>query len=401
MKFGLANIEALCTALGHPERSFASIHIAGTNGKGSVTAMVDTALRAAGHRSARYTSPHLMRIEERFTIGGEDVAAAALDRSAERVRRIALDLVASGALDSLPTFFECTTAIAFDLFREARVDAAAIEVGLGGRLDSTNVVSPVLTAIVSIAFDHQAQLGNTIESIAAEKAGIVKPGVPMVCGPVPAEALAVIAAICAERGAPLIRTEEDEALRSRVAAIPLSLAGAHQRANAAVALRLLELLDADPSLGLPVDAAARRAGLSTTVWPGRLETIDRGDCRIVLDAAHNPAGARALGEYLRAAWPRGVTLVFGAMKDKAIDEMLASLAPAVRRLVCTTAPTPRAMPADELAASARRLGFDVLTVADPFDAVEEACRRDRLVVVAGSIFLIGPVRERVRHGILR
>jgi dihydrofolate synthase/folylpolyglutamate synthase len=401
MKFGLANIEALCTALGHPERSFASIHIAGTNGKGSVTAMVDTALRAAGHHSARYTSPHLTRIEERFAIDGEDVDADALDRSAERVRQIALDLVASGALDSLPTFFECTTAIAFDLFREARVDAASIEVGLGGRLDSTNVVSPVLTAIVSIDFDHQAQLGNTIASIAAEKAGIVKPGVPMVCGPVPAEALAVIAAICAERGAPLIRVEGDKALWSRVAAIPLSLAGAHQRANAAVALRLLELLDADPSIGLPVDAAARRAGLSTAVWPGRLETIDRGDCRIVLDAAHNPAGARALAEYLRAAWPRGVTLVFAAMKDKAIDEMLAPLAPAVRRLVCTTAPTPRAMAADELAASARRLGFDVLTVADPFDAVEEACRRDRLVVVAGSIFLIGPVRERVRRGILR
>jgi dihydrofolate synthase / folylpolyglutamate synthase len=401
MKFGLANIEALCTALGHPERSFASIHIAGTNGKGSVTAMVDTALRAAGHRSARYTSPHLTRIEERFVIDGEEVSADALDRSAERVRQIALDLVSSGALDSLPTFFECTTAIAFDLFREARVDIAVIEVGLGGRLDSTNVLSPVLTAIVSIDFDHQAQLGNTIASIAAEKAGIVKPGVPMVCGPVPAEAMTVIAAACVEREAPLIRVEGDEALRSRVAAIPLALAGAHQRANAAVALRLLELLDADPSIGLPVDAAARRAGLSTAVWPGRLETIDRGDCRILLDAAHNPAGARALAEYLRAAWPGGVTLVFGAMKDKAIDAMLAPLAPAVRRLVCTTAPTPRAMPADELALSARRLGFDVQTVSDPYDAVEEACRRDPLVVVAGSIFLIGPVRERVRHGILR
>jgi dihydrofolate synthase/folylpolyglutamate synthase len=401
MKFGLANIEALCAALGHPERSFTSIHVAGTNGKGSVTAMVDTALRAAGHRSARYTSPHLSRIEERFAIDGEDVPPEALDRSAERVQAIALDLVASGGIESLPTFFECTTAVAFDLFREARVDVAVIEVGLGGRLDSTNVVSPVLTAIVSIDVDHQAQLGDTIASIAAEKAGIAKPGIPMVCGSVPAEAMEVIAAICAERGAPLIRVDGDEALAARVAAIPLSLPGAHQRANAAVALRLLERLDGDRSIGLPVDAAARRAGLATAVWPGRLETIDRGDCRILLDAAHNPAGARALADYLRATWPRGVTLVFGAMKDKAVGEMLAPLATAVRRIVCTTAPTARAMPADELAASARRLGFDVLTVADPFDAVEEACRLDRLVVVAGSIFLIGPVRERIRHGILR
>src|SRR5262249_52843647 len=137
------------------------------------------------------------------------------------------------------------------------------------------------------------------------------------------------------------------------------------------------------------------------VWPGRLETIEQGHCRILLDAAHNPAGARALADYLRTVAPDGVTLVFGAMKDKAIGEMLAPLASVVRRIVCTTAPTPRAMPADELAGDARRLGFDVLTVADPFDALEEACRGDRLVVVAGSIFLIGPVRERIRHGILR
>jgi dihydrofolate synthase / folylpolyglutamate synthase len=401
MKFGLANIETLCEALGHPERSFASIHVAGTNGKGSVTAMVETALRAAGHRSARFTSPHLTRLEERFVIGGEEVSPDALDRSAARIQQTALDLLASGALESLPTFFECTTAIAFDLFREARVDVAVLEVGLGGRLDSTNIVSPVLTAIVSIDLDHQAQLGTTIASIALEKAGIVKPGVPMVCGPMTAEAMDAIAAVCAERGAPLIATAGDAALASRVTAIPLSLAGAHQRANAAVALRLLELLDADASIGLPVDADARHAGLSQAVWPGRLETIDRGDCRILLDAAHNPAGARALAEYLRTFAPGGATLVFGAMKDKAVREMLAPLAAVVRRIVCTTAPTPRALSADELARSARGLVSDVLTVADPFDAVEEACRRDRLVVVAGSIFLIGPVRERVRHGILR
>jgi len=401
MKFGLANIERLCAALGHPERSFASIHIAGTNGKGSVTAMLDAALRAAGHHASRYTSPHLVRLEERFVIDGQEASREALDRSAARVQHTALDLVSCGALESLPTFFECTTAVAFDLFREARVDVAVLEVGLGGRLDATNIVSPVLTAIVSIDFDHQEQLGTTISSIAAEKAGIVKPGVPMVCGPLPAEAMDVVAAVCASRGAPLVRTDGDEALAARVAAIPLSLAGAHQRANAGVALKLLELVDADPSIGMSVDAAARRAGLSTATWPGRLETIEHDGCRILLDAAHNPAGARALAEHLRAVAPRGATLVFGAMKDKAVGEMLAALAPAVRRIICTTAPSRRAMPADELAAYAQELGADVQTVTDPFAAVEEGCRSDRLVVVAGSIFLIGPVRERFWHGILR
>jgi dihydrofolate synthase/folylpolyglutamate synthase len=350
---------------------------------------------------ARYTSPHLVRLEERFVIDGVEVSPETLDRSAARVQRAALDLVASGAIEGLPTFFECTTAVAFDLFRDARVDAAVLEVGLGGRLDATNVVSPIATAIVSIDFDHQAQLGETIASIAGEKAGIAKRGVPMVCGPVPSDALHVIARVCAERGAPLVLTGADAALAARVAAIPLALRGAHQRVNAGVALRLLELVDAEPAFGLPVPEAARRAGLETASWPGRLEMIERNGCRILLDAAHNPAGARALADYLAAAAPGGVTLVFGAMKDKAIAEMLAPLAPVVRRIICTTAPTPRAMAADELVTHAKRLVPDVLSVTDPFAAVEEGCRCDRLVVVAGSIFLIGPVREWLRRGILR
>jgi dihydrofolate synthase/folylpolyglutamate synthase len=400
MKFGLANIAALSAALGHPERSFRSIHIAGTNGKGSVTAMVETALRAAGHRAARYTSPHLVRLEERFVIDGDEVSPDALDRTTARVQKAATDLVASGALDALPTVFECTTAIAFELFRDAGVEIAVLEVGLGGRLDATNIVSPAATAIVSIDFDHQAQLGDTIEAIASEKAGIAKPGVPMVCGPVSPEALAVIARICAERGASLVPTDGDAALAARVAAIPLSLAGAHQRANAAVALRLLELIDRPP-IGIRVSPDARRTGLSTASWPGRLETIEHGGCRVLLDAAHNPAGARALADYLRAAAPGGVTLVFGAMKDKEVREMLAALAPTAKTVICTTAPGARAMPADELASLAKSPGADVQSVTDPFAAVEEACRCHRLVVVAGSIFLIGPVREHLRRGILR
>ena len=401
MKFGLANIAALCAALGNPQDAFPSIIVAGTNGKGSVTAMLDSALRAAGHVSARYTSPHLQRLEERFVIYGQEVTPDALDAAAGRVRAVAERLVASGALPSLPTFFECTTAVAFDMFRERQVDVAVLEVGLGGRLDSTNIVSPIAAAIVSIDFDHEEQLGDSLASIAAEKAGVIKPGIPVVCGPLPDEALRVIASVCAERGATLIRTDTDAALTARVESMPLSLPGAHQRANAAVALRLLEAIDGDPSRGLPVGAEARRAGLTSTVWPGRIERFEVGGCPIVLDAAHNPSGARALASYLREAAPKGITLVFGAMRDKAVREMLTALGPVARAILCTTAPSPRAMPAEELAALAREIGLSAEAVPNPVDALARACGYGRTVVVAGSIFLIGPVRERLARDILR
>ena len=401
MKFGLANIARLCASLGHPETSFRSVIVAGTNGKGSVTAMVDTALRAAGHRSARYTSPHLTRIEERFVIDGREVTPQALESAALLVQRAAERLVASGELEALPTFFESTTAAAFVLFREARVDIAVLEVGLGGRLDATNVVSPIAAAIVSIDIDHEAQLGNSIPSIAAEKAGVIKPGIPVVCGPLPPDALAVIERVTAEQDARLIRADLDEAIASRVAALTLALPGEHQRANAAVAAALLEAIDADPSRGLRIGADAVRAGLTTASWPGRLERFEVGGCRVVLDAAHNPAGARALAAYLRETEPDGVTLVFGAMQDKAIDEMLRALAPAAAAIVSTTAPSPRAVDAADLARRAAALGLRADAIPDPMTAVRHACSSERTVVVAGSIFLVGPVRDWLSHGILR
>ena len=215
MKFGLGNIARLCGALGHPETAFPSIIVGGTNGKGSVTAMVDAAVRAAGHRCARYTSPHLVRIEERFVIDGREVSPEQLEEAAAIVKRAAEELVARGALETLPTFFECTTAVAFLLFAQAKVQLAVLEVGLGGRLDATNIVSPVAAAIVSIDLDHEAQLGNTIASVAAEKAGIIKPGIPVVCGPLPDDALAVVEAVCRERRATLIRTDLDVRLGAR------------------------------------------------------------------------------------------------------------------------------------------------------------------------------------------
>lgn len=401
MKFGLANMVRLCQALGHPERACPSIHVAGTNGKGSVAAMVDTALRAAGRRCARYTSPHLARLEERFVIDGEEVSGDRLEAAARRVMTAIDALLASGALEGYPTFFEATTAAAFELFRDAAVEVAVVEAGLGGRLDATNVITPIATAIVSIDFDHQAQLGDTLASIAAEKAGIIKPGVPVVCGAMPAEAMQVIAQTAANAGAPLLRADGADTA-ARVAAVALSLAGAHQRANAAVALRLLETIDGDPQHGIRVPEAARLAGLGTAVWPGRLETIRWQGRPILLDAAHNPAGARALASYLAALAPQGgVTLVFGAMKDKDVDRMLYELAPVVQALICTTAPTARAMPAHELADLARSRGIAADAVDAPIEALAHALAAPCPIVVAGSIFLIGAVREQLRRDILR
>lgn len=407
MKFGLENIAALCEALDHPERAFRSIVVAGTNGKGSVTVMVETALRSAGHRAARYTSPHLTRLEERFVIDGREVETGDLRDGVRSVQAAVESLVRSGGIEALPTFFECATATAFELFRRARVELAVLEVGLGGRLDATNVVTPIATAITSIDFDHQAQLGNTIESIAREKAGIIKAGVPVICGPLPEAADTVIRDVCDARGAPMIRAPESVRIlpRAHDAAVDvrtdlrtldnvtLALHGRHQRNNAAVAVALLDELARQ---GITVTDGAVRAGLTRAEWPARLERLARGDVEILLDAAHNPAGARALASHLQdIGWSR-ITLLFGAMHDKDITGMLAPLALLCESIICTTAPSPRALSAVELAAIARPLAPTVEAIADPGAALERAVGMGRPVVAAGSIFLIGPLRDILR-----
>lgn len=396
MKFGLENIRSLCAALDDPQHGFRSVIVAGTNGKGSVTAMVERGLRAAGHRTARYTSPHLHRLEERFVIDGREVTTLMLTEATERVRAAAEHLQSRGALESPPTFFEVTTAIAFTLFRDAHVDIAVLEVGLGGRLDATNVVAPVAAAITSIALDHQAQLGDTLESIAREKAGVIKPGIPVVCGPVPLQAGRVIREACDAVGARLIVAAERVDPATVFDGLKPSLKGAHQRANASVAVSLLGELDA---LGIQVNAAAVRAALTDVEWPGRLEEFQLDGTRVLLDAAHNPAGARALCEFLRETGWSGCALVFGAMRDKDASGMLHELVPVCGAIVCTTAPTPRAMGASELAAIARdgAPGLAVESWPDPSEALTRARAHGDRVVVTGSIFLIGPLRAILRR----
>ncbi len=410
IKLGLGNIRALSAALGNPHQAFQSAIVAGTNGKGSVTAMVDRALQAAGHRSARYTSPHLARVEERFTIDGDDITRGALDAAAERVVAAIQGLLARGDLAVPPTFFEATTAVAFEAFRAARVEIAVLEVGLGGRLDATNVAEPLAAAITSIERDHEQQLGHSLEEIAFEKAGVIKPHAPVVVGPLAEAPRAVIAGIAAERDAPLIDALDGvrwsaplDGDRRRLTLatpareyppMPLALRGQHQVANAIVAVRLLEALE---SRGVRIGADAIAAGLTTVRWPGRLEWIVAEGGTLLLDAAHNPAGARTLAAYLGELGGAPLPLVFAAVKDKDVRGMLDALLPAISRVIVTQAPTPRAQRATEIVALIRAVApaMDAVVEPDPLKAVRAALTGSARAVVAGSIFLIGDVRARL------
>ena len=404
---GLDTIRLLVRAMGDPQSSYRTVIVAGTNGKGSVVAMTDSALRAAGHRVGRYTSPHLSRLAERFVVDGAAISARDLRREAVRLNEQVDRLLADGRLQHPPTFFEATTAIALSWFRRAGVDLALLEVGLGGRFDATNIVMPVAGVITSIGLEHREYLGDTIEAIAAEKAGVIKTGMVVVTTETTPAVVALFEETCRQRGARLVRADLGTKVRvgpvgdrpeirvttPRRAYPPfrLGLVGAHQVSNAIGAIRLLEALS---DIGVPVSADAIVAGLSTVVWPGRLELVRVGDRgAILLDAAHNPAAAAALSTYLRATVPAGLPIVFGAMTDKDVDGIVGALTPCATRFVCTAPDTPRAVAASELAARVRRLAGPTPVTIDrtPWHAVETAWRGSPTVCVTGSIFLVGEV----------
>jgi len=406
IKFGLANIETLTSALGHPQKTFKSILVAGTNGKGSVTAMVDCALGKSGLRVGRYTSPHLVHLEERFAIDGAPVRTEVLSRMIEDVRTLIDKLVATGSLEAPPTFFEVTTAIAFELFKRAGVQMAVLEVGLGGRLDSTNIAQPIAAAITSIDFDHEQYLGNTLAAIAAEKAGVIRRGIPVIVGPVPTEARDVLVSMCDLAGAEFIEADANVRLKSKIEDgrtilqlrtptrdygwVPLGLRGDHQVPNTLVAVRLLE------ELGRIVNVPAESivAGIRDVKWAGRLQMVEVPDGRrVLLDAAHNPAGAWVLASYLKREFPEPLPIVFGAMRDKDVALMLKNLLPAASAMVMTEASTPRAHGAAELAQIARKIApkAKIDVEPDPKRALERAWRRCPVACVAGSIFLVGDI----------
>jgi dihydrofolate synthase / folylpolyglutamate synthase len=407
MKLGLETIGRLADLLGNPERACPVVHIAGTNGKGSVAAMMSTALTAAGHRVGRYTSPHLVRVEERAAIDGRAIDPQAFDRALARVRAAAAAL----ATDHHPTYFEITTATAFEIFRDAGVDVSVIEVGLGGRFDATNIVSPAVTVITSIDFDHEVHLGTTLEAIAGEKAGIVKPRVPVVTGWLPPAAIPVVQAAAARAGAPLIRADavSDVTVHNAGAglvharirtghgdygSVVLALRGRHQAQNAAIAVLALETCG---ECGIAAPRQAIMRGLTEARWPARLDLIELGTRALLVDGAHNASGARALAEYVRETHPEGLPIVFGVMADKAVTPMLTALSPSARPLILTQAPGRRAADPDALADIARALADppDVIVERNVDRALAIAWQHGDLVVVAGSLYLAGDVLARI------
>jgi dihydrofolate synthase/folylpolyglutamate synthase len=413
IKFGLDNIRAIVGALGNPQDAWPSVIVAGTNGTGSVSAMAETGLRAMGLRTGLYTSPHLVRLEERFAIGGVPVATGYLVSAVGTVRDAVARLRADGRLATEPTFFEVTTAVAFELFRQAHIDFGVLEVGMGGRWDATNVATPRAAAITTIDLDHERFLGHTIAAIAGEKAGVIKRGMRVVVGESKPEALAVIERACADQAATMVRAGDGvraEVLRldggrpvvalatpvRDYGTLRLSLGGRHQVRNAVTAVRLLEELE---SCGTRVPADAVAAAVTGTRWPGRLDIVTGPAGRTVLcDSAHNPAGARVLADYLREVHPAGLPIVFGIMKDKDVGGTLGPLLPSATRLVVTHAQTDRAVSATALAEAAGRAGWrgPLDVEGDVGLALEAAWRHAPAICAAGSIFLVGEVLARLR-----
>ena len=393
IKLGLDNIRTILSALGNPERAWRSIHIAGTNGKGSVAAMVECGLRAGGLKTGRYTSPHLDRIEERVAINGRAIDSAAFEAVTAHVLDAIDAATNTGSLTVPPTFFEVSTAVAFEIFRRERVDVAVVEVGLGGRFDATNVLTPTITAITSIAFDHERHLGNTLSDIAFEKAGIAKRGVPLVVGRLPAEAASRIAAVAREVDAPLL--DAHATTDRKYPPLTLSLPGRHQLENAAVAVAILERWS---KMAGHLTTEAIVTGLTRCEWPARLEWLHipaaNGD--VLIDAAHNPAGAAALASYLEDTGTRPLPIVFAAMADKDLKNMIGALAPVAASFIATTVPHARARAAEDLAQEIRRLTkLPVEAVESPEAAVARALAQSKRAVACGSIYMIGPLRARL------
>lgn len=383
IKLGLRNTELLLDALNNPERSFTAVQIAGTNGKGSTAAMLESICRAAGIRTGLYTSPHLVSITERIRIDGAEITPDDFARHASTVRAVAEDLLARKDIEALPTFFEQVTAIALLAFHEANIKLAILETGLGGRLDATTAANAAIVGITPIAMDHEDYLGDTLASIASEKAAIIRPGVKAVIAEQSPEALAVLLERCEAVGVqPSLAGNTDLPEK-----IHLSLRGRHQITNASVTIRLAQ------ALGISDIAIIR--GLETTQHAGRLESIQH----FLLDGAHNPAGAAALRYYLEELGRRPLTLIFGAMRDKKLNRIAEVIFPLADCLILTPIDNPRAATIKTLAPLAAEFcRGKVMTAASSAEAVHTAIAEtpiDGLICVTGSLYLIGETRPMI------
>jgi dihydrofolate synthase/folylpolyglutamate synthase len=387
VKLGLDGIRALLGLLDHPERAYPCVLVGGTNGKGSVSAMLDAMLLASGRHTGLYTSPHLVRPNERIRIEGSDIAGREFLRVLGVVRDACERGLGDGRLTAHPSFFEVMTAAALLAFRERTVDAAVLEVGLGGRLDATNATEPLVSAIVTVHLDHVGTLGATFAAIAAEKAGIVREGRPLVSGVDDAAAVAAIRERCGSLHAKFLDARSTEL----PADVKLALEGAHQRHNARVAVATFR--EFARAIGLAVKDREVRFGLETARWPGRLQLI-AGAPSVLLDGAHNAAGSEALAAHLAKRGGPKPVLVFAAMADKDVAGILAPLVPHISSIVATKPDVLRAAEGLELVATARALGLSADAEPDAARALEKArvlAGPRGLVLVAGSLYLVGEV----------
>jgi dihydrofolate synthase / folylpolyglutamate synthase len=418
-KFDLAHMRMLLGPMDHPERTFPSVLIAGTNGKGSTAATLASILRASGLKTGLYTSPHLVRINERIRVNGEEIGDEDFARLHGEVDLVAETLVERRELPWHPSFFEMMTAIAFVHFARQRVEIAVLEVGMGGRLDATNVVEPLVSVIADISLDHQKFLGNTVGEIAREKVGIIRPGGVVVTLPQQAEANDVIGNTILELGArgvsavqyvpPLSPGSPEYRVPSttrnpgwtryplqvmgKEILVETPLTGRHQLRNVALAVAAAEEMSKQGLMG--ITAATIERGIRETRWPGRFQVLAArsGWPEIVLDVAHNPAGAWALRSALSERYEsRPLIFVFGAMRDKAISEMTEILFPLAERVIATRAENPRSASPEEIQQGGRRTGAEIEAVAEIGAALErahDAAGPETVVVVTGSIYLVG------------
>jgi len=410
-KFDLENTRVLLERLGRPDRVYPTIHIAGTNGKGSTAAFVESILRQAGFRTGLNTSPHLERINERFRINGEEISDEQFAQAFTRIHSVIEQLLAEGKLRLHPTYFECVTALAFEVFAHERVEFGVIEVGLGGRLDATNVITPVVSIVTRIDFDHENYLGHSLREIAGEKAGILKQGVAAVSAPQMAEARKVLQARAEELHCPLVETGEafrveQESMesgcgRERVTevesgtefSIAPQLPGRFQLQNARSAVAAARLLQV---MGFRISNEDIERGIDEAQWPGRLERLQLQP-NVYLDGAHNPGAARELAHFLEENFAgRRVLLIYGAMRDKAVDEVTGLLFPLAHEVIFTQPNSPRAVSAMQLAKMAGHHASHFTVIKNAEEALDWAlgkARAEDAIFITGSLYLVGQLRH--------
>jgi dihydrofolate synthase/folylpolyglutamate synthase len=401
MIFGLTQMERILNAIGNPHKEIQVIHIGGTNGKGSTAAMMSSILQKEGYRVGLYTSPHLVRFTERIKVNGKEIEEEEVATLAEWMKK---EIEAADI--TLPfTFFDFTTAMALHYFKQRLVDLTILEVGLGGRLDSTNVVDPLISIITNIAKDHEEYLGKSISKIAREKAGIIKKGRPLITAATQPQVLRLFSKICQEKGAPYFRVGKEfryvraedgdfhyEGLNRKLWSIHLNLKGYHQILNATTALGTMEVLE---DLGYRVSTDAMIDGLREVDWPGRLEMVSSSP-RVILDGAHNPAGVLAIQESLEKEFQyQHLILLIGIMKDKDIQSMLHLLAPLADHIILTRPQTDRAASPDLLKKLLGRNGKKAEVIENLKEAIEKGLsltQKEDLLCITGSLYTVGEAR---------